>query len=186
LREAGLVGRVTLDTYYPETGRYGGPSAMPFAEKVFAADSHAVIASLQAARRDGTDRMTLAAQGMIHIACGLLGPRGALDWFAAGPVRADLPPDPAAVARIVALGRDGFLFQPSASASAADGLSLALAAYRQVLPAGADTTAILRSLLHMHHNRLIGIDPAAERTCRYLAWRGCVTAQARGAGGSGP
>ncbi len=44
LRRLGLIGQVRLDTYYPETGRFGDGAAMAAAESVFAADSAAVIA----------------------------------------------------------------------------------------------------------------------------------------------
>ncbi|MGH3933416.1 MAG: thiopeptide-type bacteriocin biosynthesis protein [Pseudonocardiaceae bacterium] len=45
----------------------------------------------------------------------------------------------------------------------------ALASYRTHLPADADTEGVLEALLHMHHNRAIGIDRDREATCRRLA-----------------
>jgi thiopeptide-type bacteriocin biosynthesis protein len=44
----GRVFRVQLDTYQPEVHRYGGPSALPAVERVFHADSDAVLAILEA------------------------------------------------------------------------------------------------------------------------------------------
>jgi thiopeptide-type bacteriocin biosynthesis protein len=182
LRDAGIADRMALDTYYPETGRYGGPTAMPAAEHVFAADSQSVIAALQAARDDHADRVVLAVLGMVQIARGLLGLAAAIDWFAANPAHVGHPVDSAAVTAITALARDGRLLEsagwPVPAAGAAAERTSTLAAYRQALPGDTDIDAVLRSLLHMHHNRLIGIDPDAERTCRYLARRGCLTARA--------
>ena len=40
---------------------------------------------------------------------------------------------------------------------------------RQQLPPEADLDRVVESLLHMHHNRAIGIAPDSERTCRRLA-----------------
>src|SRR5947208_4606128 len=38
-----------------------------------------------------------------------------------------------------------------------------LASYYRRLPTGTDVDAVLESLLHMHHNRAIGIDPDGEK-----------------------
>jgi thiopeptide-type bacteriocin biosynthesis protein len=46
---------------------------------------------------------------------------------------------------------------------------VALAAYRSQLPADADVDAVVEAVLHMHHNRAIGVDQDSERTCRRLA-----------------
>ncbi|WP_433514309.1 lantibiotic dehydratase [Nonomuraea sp. CA-143628] len=48
LRGRGLVGDLVLDTYHPETARYGSGEVMAGAEAVFAADSAAVVAQLTA------------------------------------------------------------------------------------------------------------------------------------------
>nr|WP_220448046.1 thiopeptide-type bacteriocin biosynthesis protein [Nonomuraea diastatica] len=48
VRQAGLTSRVQWDTYFPETARFGGPSAMDAAEAHFAADSATVVAQLTA------------------------------------------------------------------------------------------------------------------------------------------
>ncbi|MGW4163989.1 lantibiotic dehydratase C-terminal domain-containing protein [Streptomyces sp. NPDC004788] len=36
---SGIIGSLVLDTYVPETARYGGPEGLPLAEGLFAADS---------------------------------------------------------------------------------------------------------------------------------------------------
>jgi thiopeptide-type bacteriocin biosynthesis protein len=55
----------------------------------------------------------------------------------------------------------------------------ALAAYRKELPPEANLDAVLESLLHMHHNRAIGIDPESERSCRRLARHAALAWRAR-------
>lgn len=47
-REAGLAGRVQLDTYQREVRRYGGPVGVQLAENWFAADSRAALALIAA------------------------------------------------------------------------------------------------------------------------------------------
>jgi thiopeptide-type bacteriocin biosynthesis protein len=51
LREQGLLVRMTLDTYYAETGRYGFDGAMAAAERVFATDSAVALAQREMAAR---------------------------------------------------------------------------------------------------------------------------------------
>src|SRR5207248_9086836 len=48
--DEGLASRLALDGYQPELERYGGPAAMEAAERVFAADSAAVLAQLRLRR----------------------------------------------------------------------------------------------------------------------------------------
>ena len=54
----------------------------------------------------------------------------------------------------------------------------AVAAYRTTLDANADTTHILESLLHIHHNRYRGIDRDGEGTCRRLARQAALAQRA--------
>ncbi len=44
-----LLERVQIDSYAPETERYGGPSGLPIAEQIFCADSRAAVALIPAA-----------------------------------------------------------------------------------------------------------------------------------------
>lgn len=57
------VNRVALDSYVREIGRYGGSFAIEAAERVFAADSRAVLAGLTL-ERDQNERVLLAALGV--------------------------------------------------------------------------------------------------------------------------
>ncbi len=73
LRAAGLMTRLQLDTYLPESGRYGRGAVMRQAETVFAADSQAVIAQLAHLAQEKTDQAAVTAASMSAIATGLLG-----------------------------------------------------------------------------------------------------------------
>lgn len=67
LTAAGAVRRVVLDTYEPETERYGGPEGLALAERVFHADSAAVAALLTMMPRGeeaSRERWQLAAAGV--------------------------------------------------------------------------------------------------------------------------
>lgn len=69
LRRRGLVGQVQLDTYYPETGRFGGGAAMAAAESVFGADSAAAIAQLTHTGRSGAPHQhALIAASLVDLA----------------------------------------------------------------------------------------------------------------------
>ncbi|MFI7102025.1 lantibiotic dehydratase [Streptomyces sp. NPDC050161] len=70
LHTGGLTGRVVWDSYDPELERYGGPDAMAAAERVFHADSLAVLEHLRRrhTREDGTDPLLLAAAGFADLA----------------------------------------------------------------------------------------------------------------------
>ncbi|HWD81862.1 MAG TPA: lantibiotic dehydratase C-terminal domain-containing protein, partial [Kribbella sp.] len=54
----------------------------------------------------------------------------------------------------------------------------ALADYRARLGVDVDLDAVLESLLHMHHNRAMGIDRDGENTCRRLARHAALAWQA--------
>ncbi|MFG2224534.1 lantibiotic dehydratase [Streptomyces sp. NPDC048644] len=70
LHTGGLTGRVVWDSYDPELERYGGPDAMAAAERVFHADSLAVLEHLRRryTRQDPTAPLLLAAAGFADLA----------------------------------------------------------------------------------------------------------------------
>ncbi len=172
LRVRRLCARYTLDTYYPEVGRYGDGECMHAAEAVFAADSAVAIAQLQ--RPLQVDPIALAALGMLDIAAAFCGGlEQGTQWLAGRR----LPPGSAAdraIARTAAmLARNGELSSfgtlPGDLAPSWHQRAETVAAYRKTLDANADTTHILDSLLHIHHNRYRGIDRDSEATCRRIA-----------------
>ncbi|WP_037864935.1 thiopeptide-type bacteriocin biosynthesis protein, partial [Streptomyces sp. NRRL S-340] len=150
LREAGLMDRLVLDTYEPETERYGGPRALPEAERVFAADSATVLGQLATPAAESD-----AAPGILHILTCLGAPAEALEWLSGPEVlarRADVSrADKQAVA--YALTPTGAPQAPPAWRSR----SAALDRLRAVL-APRSRASVALSLAHLHCNRLLGTD----------------------------
>ncbi|MFS1304405.1 lantibiotic dehydratase [Streptosporangium longisporum] len=168
LRDAEVAGRLVFDTYFPEVGRYGYGTAMDAAEEVFAADSRLVAAQL---RHLTVTPAALAAMNMVDIVHGFLGdPCATTHWFAVRPARAETPAGRAVADEAISLVvRSAPPDWPQEVLAAWQARTAALHTYRGQLPVDADTDVVLESLLHMHHNRAVGVDREGERTCRRLA-----------------
>ncbi|MFJ5921002.1 lantibiotic dehydratase [Kitasatospora sp. NPDC092948] len=169
LARSGLSGRLVLDSYEPEVERYGGPAAMAAAERAFEADSLACLAQLDLLRGGGLrlDRTVLAAANYVDLAHRFGEPEHFLRHYAstgrirtASAVREE--------ARLV-IDPDGHWHHLRTLPGGPELLAVwerraaAVEQYRARLgsvPDGLDTA--LGSLLHMHHNRLLGIDSTAE------------------------
>ncbi|MEW2291244.1 lantibiotic dehydratase [Streptomyces sp. NPDC006743] len=150
LRESGLMDRVVLDTYEPETERYGGPRALPEAERVFAADSATVLGQLSTPAAESD-----AARGILHILTCLGTPGEALEWLSGPEVLARRPDVPRTDKQAVAsaLTPTGEPQAPPAWRAR----SAALDRLRAVLPPHSRASVAL-SLAHLHCNRLLGTD----------------------------
>ncbi|WP_018687080.1 lantibiotic dehydratase [Actinokineospora enzanensis] len=184
LHDHGLTGRVTFDTYHPESGRYGEGQALDAAEQVFAADSIVAFHILDQLAQ--VPPPALAAAGMIHTARDFLGPTSGARWLtsrrpvmqAASPARLD----PALVVATTTLSRVDPTTPPpewsDALARAWRERGRLLRQYAGTLP-GPSTDNALESLLHMHHNRVVGVDPDNEHLARRLARQVMQAAQAR-------
>ncbi|MEU9343620.1 thiopeptide-type bacteriocin biosynthesis protein [Streptomyces sp. NPDC048278] len=168
-----------FDTYTPEIGPGPGPgAALRGAEAVFTADSADSLAVLWGLGADGVDGRALAAVGMADIACGLLGPDEGMRWLA------NRPAPPARVERGVRNQTVELVRNTTprargwgeALAHAWHRRAVSLTLYREHLAEDMDLDSVLESLLHMHHNRLRGLDREDERICRRsvrqsaLAW----------------
>ncbi|GAA3852356.1 lantibiotic dehydratase [Saccharothrix violaceirubra] len=177
LRARGRIGRFALDTYFPEIGRY---HAITAAEDVFATDSRAVLAGLVHPPDDDLAATVPTALTMFDLATAFLGSRtSAADWLhrsspAASPERADVT----AITRLVREGRPAPASRDVTEAREAR--AGALARYRHALPETADVDAVLHSLLHMHHNRALGVDRDREAVCLRLARQAAATWRATG------
>ncbi|MFJ9846714.1 lantibiotic dehydratase [Kitasatospora sp. NPDC101155] len=180
LRRSGLAGRLVLDTYEPEWERYGGQAAMTAAEDAFCADSAAVIAQLSATEtgRLTLDPVVMAALNMLDIAR-LLHEEEAEEWLLDTYPRSATH-DALRDSRTAATR----LSEASALRALPGGAELlaswqqragALVRYREVLRGTARTGLEAAHLVHMHHNRLLGIDPDAEQRARSIA-RGAAEA----------
>ncbi|MFI5729264.1 lantibiotic dehydratase [Kribbella sp. NPDC051587] len=187
LRDEGKIGRLVVDTYFPETGRYGGGAAMPSAEAVFVADAQLVAAQLKQLPYTAIDPSGLAAVNMIGILEGFFGDMAsACAWLVDNRPPVDALADRILTHVVVRLTRSGLpLSIPrwnNELSSAWQQRANALATYREQLPADTHVNDVLESLLHMHHNRAIGIDREGEAVCRRLARQAAVAWSANTAG----
>jgi thiopeptide-type bacteriocin biosynthesis protein len=189
VRCARLATRVQWDTYFPETARFGGPSAMPSAERFFAADSAAVLAQLAAcASHGGPDATALTAASMLDLASGVAGsPADGMTWLI-GRRRMAAPAPPRAVYdEAVQLASP----DPCDALEALPGGSMvlsawgrrrdALAAYRHMVEMAGmmPPLSVLPDLLHLHHVRMAGADKEAEGACLHLARAAALSWTAR-------
>ncbi|MGX4656857.1 lantibiotic dehydratase [Micromonospora sp. SCSIO 07396] len=149
MHDDALVHDYSLHPYRPET-RHGAAATLTAAERVFAADSRATLHRLTG------DRQAVTAAGMIAIADSFTGdgPR----WLTTHvPHRTGPRLDPAQLEHARRPVHD-------------ERLAAALAAYRSmVVSDGLDAAEVLGDLLHLHHARMIGVDPASEQHCLRLA-----------------
>ncbi|MEF9881352.1 lantibiotic dehydratase [Streptomyces sp. P9-A4] len=174
LRDVGLTDRLVLDTYDPETERYGGPAALGHAERVFHADSAGVLAQL-AGGGDGGGLPVVkrAALGILDLLTGLGSPEEALDWLG----------DPRFLARRSEVARAtkeavAGLFSGAAGSAPRAALAETLTALRAAL-APYRRAPVALSLAHMHCNRLIGPRREEEVLAHVTAREGLALALSR-------
>jgi class I lanthipeptide synthase len=197
LRRRGLVGDLMLNSYRPETARYGRGPVLDAAEALFAADSAAArtqISTLTAARH--VPARALTAASMVDLAAAMTGgPVAGMRWLldrrssrtvgalvrdeVRQAVRLADPADDHAALRSLPAGElivDAWQARRRAATTYHARLAQA--------PAAPAPESVLVSLLHLHHIRAIGIDPDSEhlteRTARAvaLAWSAHNTANA--------
>ena len=176
LAERGLPGTLSFIPYYEHPGRYGHGEALASAEQVWTADTAAAIAQL-AMSASGTPGRALAAASMTRIAsafapgtaAGLMALVNCLDQ-GSGPLDRSCR-DLACTLADPAGGLAALNALPGgkAVAQAWDGRDTALAGYREQLSAQRDPGTVLRTLLHEHHMRAVGLDPAIEKQTGRLA-----------------
>lgn len=171
----GLASRLQLDTYIPESGRFGVGAAMAAAEAGFAADSAAAVAELTAAA-PGIAQASLTAASFLDMASAFLGDvRAARHWLiehiSTGhrePLRRELLTDALRLAdpglRCQLPGADALIRSWKQRADA-------LASYRDALASAGDLAPadVLPALLHLHHIRVHGLDRDGERTANRIA-----------------
>jgi thiopeptide-type bacteriocin biosynthesis protein len=194
LRQQGLLSRAQWDTYYPETGRYGTGPAMAAAETVFAADSAAVLAQIALTSHASPYPQAVLAASLVDLATSTIGDiASGMRWLLKHP-----PAEPAEhpdralhqTAISLATPHDGFAAlsdQPGGAQvlAAWQARRKSLNEYRTQLTAGGQPRPadVLASLIHLHHLRMIGVDPASERLCYRLARSAALTWAARVEGG---
>lgn len=174
LRHDGLAGRLAFDTYHAEVGRYGTGDAMTAAEQVFAADSRVVITQLRNFPAAVIHPQALAALNFVGIAEGFLGSLPeAMRWLITRPAVPFAATDRTLSDQVARLARGDLLHTlpgwVDEVAEAWHDRAFALRSYRPQLSPDTDFDAVLEALLHMHHNRTLGIDRGGENSCRRLA-----------------
>jgi thiopeptide-type bacteriocin biosynthesis protein len=184
LRRRGLSGDLVLDTYRPELARYGGGApARRAAEGVFVADSAAARTQIAlAAGRRRLDPTALTAASMIDLLGAAHDDRSAASaWLVR---RSDLATGTGRTDRDQ-LAQVFDLLDPGASDHGLVDVwrDRAAAVCRYAREVGhpdeplADT--VLVSLLHLHHVRARGVDPAGENRCHRLARSAALSLLAR-------
>jgi thiopeptide-type bacteriocin biosynthesis protein len=171
LREQGLAGDLSLDTYHPESGRYGDGPALAAVEELFAADSAAALAQLATRPEHRIDRQGLTAASMVDLAASMLGSRNdGCEWIVGRPKQSGHAPIALDVLRqAVALDPAAL---PVPIRHTWQKRSRAAARYANALSASGGPLVppvVLASLLHLHHVRAHGPDEAAEEVTYRLA-----------------
>jgi thiopeptide-type bacteriocin biosynthesis protein len=180
LRRLGLIGTVQLDTYYPETGRFGSGAAMAAAECVFAVDSSAALAQRTLTASGSPHPHAVTVASLVDLAVSFLGEvEGGMRWLID---HLSKTPGPATTREVhdqaihLANPHDEW----SALRTTTGGQVLiqawsarrkALAVYRNRITEAGETEpgCVLACLLHLHHVRMNGIDPDRERVSHRLA-----------------
>lgn len=187
LRERGLLGEISFDTYRPEIGRYGTGAAMAAAEELFAADSAAVLAQLTAlSAPGGLHPQALTAASLVDLVVAMTGSESAgMRWLTDHPELATDAPMRDREIRQQTLriaDRQSLHLLPGGEVIAATWAARSRAAARYAARLTPEITRVtpgsaLTSLLHMHHIRALGIDAEAEGMTHKLA-RSVALAQA--------
>ncbi|MFF3400353.1 lantibiotic dehydratase [Streptomyces sp. NPDC002659] len=179
LRQRGMAGEIVFDSYRPQTGRYGPGQAMEAAESLFAADSATALAQLSflATHRDIAPQALVAASLLDLAGAVLGGPSTGADWVIAHREYADGAP-----AQDRAVYRQALRLTDTEVLPDLPGGAEVAAAWAARAQAAATYTArltpaitrlapetVLGSLMHLHHVRVLGIDPQSEAITYKLA-----------------
>ncbi|MFI6055589.1 lantibiotic dehydratase [Streptomyces violascens] len=178
LAAGGLARGLRLDSYAPETERYGGPALLDAAEEVFHADSQLVLERLAAPTND---RILSTAYDVTELVRAFHRGYGG-DWrrwlTAAYPKREEhhkafAARRRAALDRIIPDSLPDPVAQPHHAAPERFGRLVRAEEEKGTLSVSLD--AVLASLVHMHCNRRLGTDRTAEAQTLAVA-RGAVQA----------
>ncbi|GAA2166513.1 lantibiotic dehydratase [Actinomadura napierensis] len=181
LQRRRLISGMTLATYQPQTGRFGDGAAMDAAQAVFCADSAAALAQIEIADQSEARPAALAAASMVDLTVAFAAsPEEGIEWLIRHLPREHDPIDRDLRDQAIDLtthsndpcGKTAARTQLPARpclAAAWQQRRTALATYRAALEVQRDPLTVLRSLLHQHHMRAVGVDPDLERLTGHLA-----------------
>lgn len=172
-----LPAELTLAPHYQHPARYGDGPTIDDAERVFATDTAAAISQLRTADQAGTSAQALAAASMAQLAAAFApdprtGYRALLSCLQAVTAPADRAltnlarhlADPTDEHRSLRSLPGGDEVAESWNARDA-----ALRAYHDSLSRQRNPADVLRTLLHEHHVRAVGVDPEFERKSNHAA-----------------
>ncbi|WP_405056447.1 lantibiotic dehydratase [Kribbella sp. NBC_01505] len=151
--DAGLIRTMVLDEYEPETVRYGGPEVLAAAEDLFCADSRAVVDQLQQRARGQLQVPieSLTALNQLDLLSGL----GDLEqWF--------VDTYPIDLSNAVPVAERTEFLQFHKDFQTLDCWQQRTAAARAYGAAVEQNRQAVMSVLHLHSNRLLGMDRSAE------------------------
>jgi thiopeptide-type bacteriocin biosynthesis protein len=188
LRRRRLLRDMVIAPYYPERGRWGRGDAQIAVEEVFAADSTSLLVQLTV-RAGVPNRQAVTAANFVAIATAFTGTvAAAMQWFI-DHANADLDKAPpreilSAAVQIADPTGDWAALRGVATGAAIveswGERDQAIRAYRVAAGGkGLSREELLRSLLHVHHIRAVGIDRADEAICLRLARAAALTWKAR-------
>ncbi|MGW3352866.1 lantibiotic dehydratase [Nonomuraea rubra] len=177
LQSQNLLATLSLHAYQPQTGRYGPGKAMAAAHRVAAADSAVALAQIKMAAFAKLPGQALAAASMADLAAGLATSDEGYGWLVNQLPRQYGELDRAlqdTTSRLAdALNDDQALRAHPGGTAVADAWALRRAAlhdyHAQLGRHDYLPITVLRSLLHDHHVRALGVDPAAEAVTNRLA-----------------
>jgi thiopeptide-type bacteriocin biosynthesis protein len=177
LEASGLPAQLTLTTHYEHPGRYGEGAALQAVEQVFATDTTAAIAQVMMAETARLPGQALAAASMAHLAAAFApdtttGCRALIQCLE----RQTGPLDRTLRDRAVHWGDPARDFQSVRTLPGGDSVAAAwraraeaLTTYHHILAGQRDPATVLRTLLHEHHVRALGVDPDFEKVTGRLA-----------------
>jgi thiopeptide-type bacteriocin biosynthesis protein len=177
LHARGLPAELMFTAYHDQPARYGDGPALEMAERVFAADTTAAINQIRLAAHSNISGQALAAASMVQLAAGLsTEPMSGYEELVACLNQQTEPADRALsdLARALAdpTGEYARLRELPGGDTVAQAWLVrdtALRAYHASLLPHRDPIDVLRTLLHDHHIRAVGVDPEFERKTGHLA-----------------
>jgi thiopeptide-type bacteriocin biosynthesis protein len=172
---------MAIASYQAQPGRYGEAEALSNAELVFAIDTAAAIAQINLAARAAVPAQALAAASMTAMAAAFApDPETGCRLLTKLVKQETGPLDRTLRERAVQLA--GATNRYAAIADLPGGEAVlhawatrdeALKTYHCTLATQRDPSTVLRTLLHDHHVRALGVDPTFETTTNRLA-RSCA------------
>ncbi|GAA4945776.1 thiopeptide-type bacteriocin biosynthesis protein [Nonomuraea thailandensis] len=188
LQTQGLLARLRLAAYQPQTGRYGPGTALATSHRVAAADSAAALAQITMASRSGLPDQAIAAASMADLAAGLASSSGdGYGWLVNQLPReyGELDRTLRDTSRLLAEPANGYraLREHAGGEEVARAWTVRRATLNvysaQLSRHRHAPITVLRSLLHDHHVRALGVDPDVESVTNRLARAAALRVLAR-------